>query len=143
DSVLTLGAVVQVRASGTPAPNPVPVVFVGRITDITVSWSDAGMPQVDVIAGDMLGDLANRFVGAEPWAAELMWQRVTRVLAAVGLDYMALGTIVNRPAALQVSRVDVDRQDAAALLFDLAVPSGTVLVAAGRTTADTGTQGGG
>jgi hypothetical protein len=86
-----------------------------------------------VIAADLLADLANRFVGAEPWPQETLLLRAKRIVSAIG------GTAVNvtvdaRPAALPVSRMDVDRQAAATLLRDLAT-SGTaalwVVVVAG------------
>src|SRR4029077_7961853 len=116
---LTLGAVVQVRASGTPAPTPVPVVFVGRITDITVRYPDGGFPEVSVIAADQLADQANRFVGSEPWAVETAQARGLRILTAIG---SGPHYVMNaRTCNVVVSRVDVDRQSAATLFYDLAI----------------------
>jgi len=103
------------------------VVFGGRVTDLTARWDDGpGAGSCDVVAADLLADLANRFVGAEPWAAEQLWLRAGRVLDAVGVSKAGLN-IATRPAGLTVSRVDVDRQAAAALLLELAVTGGAVL----------------
>lgn len=106
------------------------VVFGGRITDLTASFDDeAGAGICDVVAADLLSDLANRFVGSEPWAMEAMSARASRILTAVGVSTAGL-TVATKPGAAQVSRMDVDRQPAAQLLLDLAVSTGCVLWAA-------------
>jgi len=103
------------------------VVFGGRVTDLTARWdAAAGGASCDVIAADLLADLANRFVGAEPWAAQTLAARAQRILAAAGVSTAGL-TVATRPAGLTVSRLDVDRQAAAALLLELAVTGGAVL----------------
>lgn len=103
------------------------VVFAGRITDLRAEFDDtAGAAVCEVVAADQLADLANRFVGAEPWPAETLQARAVRILAAVSLPTTTLN-VAPRPAALTVSRMDVDRQAAAPLLQDLAVTGGAVL----------------
>lgn len=123
DTAIYLGSTVQVRAvlAGVTV-----VVFVGRVTDLTARYADDDPdPGVDVVAADQMSDLANRFVGAEPWGAGTLAQRFVGIMAAVGVDY-SQAVIDARPGALQVSRMDVDRQSAAALLFDLATTGGAV-----------------
>lgn len=111
------------------------VVFGGRVTDLHSEWTDAGPgASLRVIAADMLADLANRFVGAEPWVMENLQARAQRILAAVGPAVTLV--VAAAPAAKLISRMDVDRQDAAQLLFDLAVTGNAVLWAA--VTNDTG-----
>jgi len=124
DSTVLLGSAVVVWAAvaGTRV-----VVFGGRVTDLTARWDDAaGAGSCDVVAADLLADLANRFVGAEPWAAQTLLARAQRILTAVGVSTAGL-TVATRPAALTVSRMDVDRQAAAGLLLELAVTAGAVL----------------
>ena len=102
------------------------VVFGGRVTDVDVAWDDAGGGAVlTLIAVDLMGDLANRFVGAEPWVMETLAQRASRIVAAVAPGTPL--TVDGRPGALQVSRMDVDRQAADGLLNDLAT-SGTAAI---------------
>lgn len=105
------------------------VVFGGRVTDLEASYDDdLGAARCSVVAMDQLSELANRYVGSEPWASQLMWERAARILGAVGLDWhTSLASIPNRPANLVVSRVDVDRQAATDLLQELAISSGSVL----------------
>jgi len=124
DSTVLLGSAVVVWAAvaGTRV-----VVFGGRVTDLTARWDDAaGAGSCDVVAADLMADLANRFVGAEPWAAQQLWQRAARILQAVGVSTAGLN-VATRPAGLTVSRMDVDRQAAAGLLLELAVTGGAVL----------------
>ena len=106
------------------------VVFGGRVTDLDAEYDDqVGAGVCHVIAADQLSDLGNRFVGAEPWAMQWMQDRAKRILAAVGVSDVGL-TVADRPGHLQMSRMDVDRQAAAALLLDLATSTGSVLWAA-------------
>lgn len=117
DALVALGASLVVYASVDGQTDV--IVFAGRITDLSIEWDDAGGGLCQVIAADLLADLANRYVGAEPWPQETLAARAARILTSIG------GTAVNmsvdaRPAALPVSRMDVDRQAAATLLRDLA-----------------------
>lgn len=105
------------------------VVFAGRVTDLDAQFDDdAGAAVCTVVAADQLADLANRFVGSEPWPSEAMWARAHRIVTAVGLDpAKVLATIPGPQNEVVVSRVDVDRQPAAGLLQELAVSCGFVL----------------
>lgn len=101
------------------------IVFAGRVTDVQTAWDDALDGAVtQVVAADLLADLASRYVGAEPWPAESLSARAARILAAVGVGSI---TVDPRPAALTVSRMDVDRQAAAGLLGELATTGTAVL----------------
>jgi hypothetical protein len=127
DATVQLGSTVVIWAQLGTART---VVFGGRITDLTASFDDdAGAGICEVVAADLLSDLANRFVGSEPWAMEAMSARASRILTAVGVSTAGL-TVATKPGAAQVSRMDVDRQPAAQLLLDLAVSTGCVLWAA-------------
>lgn len=123
DALVALGATLVVEATVTGAA-PV-IVFYGRITDLDIQWDDVGGGVCAVIAVDLLGDLANRFVGAEPWPQETLQARANRIMTAIGAA--ATVTADPRPAALPVSRMDVDRQAAANLLRDLATSGTSVL----------------
>jgi hypothetical protein len=103
------------------------VVFAGRVTDLDAAY-DTDAAVCEVVAADQLADLANRFVGSEPWPAEQMWQRAHRIVTAVGLDpNKVLATIPAPQNSLVVSRMDVDRQSATVLLQELATSTGFVL----------------
>lgn len=124
DATVSLGSPVAVWAELGGVRR---VVFAGRVTDLRAEYDDAaGAAVCEVVAADQLADLANRFVGAEPWPAETLQARATRILTAVGLPTSYLN-VAARPAALTVSRMDVDRQAATPLLQDLAVTGGAVL----------------
>lgn len=104
-------------------------VFTGRITDMAAEWSadvgDAGGTLVKVTAQDDTAELANRYVGAAPWAAESLTARFGRILAAAGqaMTY----TVDPVPGARRVSYRDVDNQSAGGLLADLAKSAGGAL----------------
>lgn len=122
DSLIGLGSVVTVWADvAGHRVSP----FAGRVTDVTGRWdADAGGTRVEVAAADQLADLANRFVGAEPWAAEPWWGRAHRITGKAGADW---AYIPHPPGDAVVSRMDVDRQAMASLLADLAVTGGTII----------------
>lgn len=123
DQLVALGATLVVYATVDAAASV--IVFSGRITDLDIEWDDAGGGVCSIIAADLMADLASRYVGAEPWPTETLAARAGRIMAAIG----AAGAPVSvdaRPAALPVSRVDVDRQAAANLLRELAT-SGTAV----------------
>lgn len=126
DDTVKLGSTIVVYAALSGIKY---VVFAGRVTDLDAQYdADMDAAVCDVVAADQLADLANRFVGSEPWPAEAMWQRAHRIVTAVGLDpAKVLATIPGPSNAITVSRVDVDRQAAAGLLQDLAVSTGFVL----------------
>jgi hypothetical protein len=104
-------------------------VFTGRITDLAAEWDpdvgDAGGTVVRVTAQDDTAELANRYVGAEPWSAEALSARFGRILTAAGqaMQY----TVDPAPGAMQVTYRDVDNQSAGGLLADLAKSVGGAL----------------
>jgi hypothetical protein len=104
-------------------------VFTGRVTDLAAEWSpdvgDAGGTLVKVTAQDDTAELANRYVGAEPWAAEPLATRFGRILTAAGQTMQY--TVDPVPGARQVTYRDVDNQSAGGLLADLAKSAGGAL----------------
>jgi hypothetical protein len=101
-------------------------VFTGRITDLHAQWdAGAGGTVVKVTAQDDTAELANRFVGAAPWAAETLGARFGRILTAAGQQMQY--TVDPGPAALPVTYRDVDNQPATGLLAELAQSAGGVL----------------
>jgi hypothetical protein len=102
------------------------LVFAGRVTDLAMAWDDAiGGPVVKVSASDFTADLANVYVGDQPWLAEPMAARFNRILGLTGLGVTA--AIDARPGAIPVSWLDVDHQAAAGLLRDLAASTDAVM----------------
>lgn len=124
EQLVALGASVTVEA--TVAGRGAVIVFAGRITDLELEYDELGGSICRVIAADLAADLANRFVGAEPWPSETLAARASRILAGAGITGVTV-EVDPRPAALPVSRADVDRQAAAGLLTDLA-RSGTAVL---------------
>lgn len=101
------------------------LVFSGRITDIAAKWDGGPDAQLSIIAQDWLAELANRWVGDQPWAAEALWQRALRV---VGLSGQPVTLNVDAPMGfLPVTYRDVDSQPAASLLQQLATSGAGVL----------------
>ena len=128
DDTVKLGSTVAVYAAIPGGTRQ--LVYGGRVTDLAAAWDPgAGAGSCQVAVADTMADLANRFVGAEPWAAQTLTARAQRILAAVGVSTAGL-TVAARLAPLPVSRMDVDRQAAAGLLNDLAASAGGVLWAA-------------
>jgi hypothetical protein len=102
------------------------LVYAGRVTDLTMGWDDAtGTPLLRATASDFTADLANVYVGDQPWLAEPMAARFDRILALTGLGVTA--DIDARPGAIPVSWVDVDHRAAAGLLRDLAASTDAVM----------------
>jgi hypothetical protein len=123
DATVTLGSALRVwSALGGQRV----IVFDGRVTDLDATYSqDDGGATVDLVAADLTADLGNRYVGDDPWAQETLAARVGRILALAGATQQA--QIDPRPAAVQVGRMDADRQGAMNLLTDLATTAGAVL----------------
>lgn len=125
DRMVLLGSLIVVYAV---APTTRRIVFAGRVTDLGVTYDDgAGGSVMDIVAADLLADLANRYVGSEPWPLETATARANRIGAAISTGGPGVVTIDARPAALSVSRVDVDRQAAADLYRELATSTTGVL----------------
>jgi hypothetical protein len=106
------------------------LVWAGRISDLTATPSPDGQGvDVAAVAVDFTADLANVFVGDQPWAAEPMAARFARILALVG-PAAPTGTVDPSLGGYQVSWRDVDNAAAGDLLRDLATTVDGVLWAA-------------
>jgi hypothetical protein len=104
-------------------------VFDGRITDMVARYDiDRGATIVDVIAQDDTAELANRYVGTTPWAAEPLSARFGKIVTASG--QVVTYVVDAGPGALQVTYRDVDAQPALTLLQELAESANGVLWAA-------------
>lgn len=109
------------------------LVFSGVVTDLRAGAALDGV-RIELTAIDQLADLENRYVGAEPWPAETVTDRVANILAATATTVTA--RIDPGRAGLVVGRRDVDHQAAGSLLGELAAGVDGVLWSA--THADTG-----
>ena len=102
------------------------LVFSGLITDLDASYSlDMGGTLVKVIAQDWTADLANRYVGDQPWNLEPLGDRFARIVWLTGQQ--TTYEVDPGPAALHVSYRDVDTQQSLNLLQELARTSGGAL----------------
>ena len=100
--------------------------FVGRITDISMGWEEAGADTPNRLAGQviavaMLADLARRVVGDVPWPQELDGARVARILAAAGVS---LDPTYSDPGTVQLLPRDVDSQAALGIAQSAASDAG-------------------
>lgn len=102
-------------------------VFSGRITDLTAKAARPGIT-VAVAALDHTADLANDYIGDQPWPAQTITTRAARILDLAGRPVIA--DIDPRPGAMNVSGRDVDNAAAAGLLTELATSADAVLWAA-------------
>ena len=101
-------------------------VFTGRITDLAAEWDDtAGGTRVKVTAQDDTAELANRYVGDQPWSVESLGARFGRILTAAGQAMQS--TVDPVPAARPVTYRDVDSRPAGDLLAELAQSAGGAL----------------
>jgi hypothetical protein len=80
---------------------------------------------VQVIAQDWLAELANRFVGDQPWDAEALGVRAHRIVDLAGQEIEL--TVDPGVALLPITYRDVDRQPAASLLQQLATSCSGIL----------------
>jgi hypothetical protein len=108
---LEVGAGIQVSVATVAATY---VRFVGRVTDISFGWEDAGpetpnRPTGQVIAVGPMADLGRRIVGDVPWVQQLDGARVAAVLAAAGV---ILDPLFSDPGTVQILARDVDSQPA-------------------------------
>lgn len=101
------------------------LVFSGRITDVAAEWDGGTSARVSVIAQDWLAELANRFVGDQPWPEEQLGIRAQRIVTLSGQP-IAL-KVDSGIGALPVTYRDVDRQPAANLLQQLAQSGAGIL----------------
>lgn len=103
--------------------------FVGRITDMSLGWEDAGQdtPEAGVgqlVATGSLADLGRRVVGDVPWPKELDGARVTRIMAAAGVT---LDPLYSDPGTVDLLARDVDSQPALEVAQAAAVSAAGVL----------------
>ncbi len=125
DAVVGLGSVVVVWAALDTDRRP---VFAGRVSDLDASFDEGADAAVcRVVVTDAVADLASRYVGAEPWGSQYTYARVAWILAAVGDPVPAVVNTGLDSAWLILSRMDVDRQAAQGLLFEVAVSAGLVM----------------
>lgn len=123
-----VGAAVVVTA---PAPSlPTEVVAEARVADFDLELDqDTGHTHLHVVADDALAQLANVYVGDQPWPSESAIARAQRI---VGLLPPALTGLEAEFGALperfwQLRDRDVDRQPALSLLHDVARSTDTGL----------------
>jgi hypothetical protein len=101
-------------------------VFSGRVTDLVAIFdTSVGGTVATVIASDYTAELANRYVGDVPWAAEKLGPRFDRILSVAGIGINHKIDAV--PADLTVTYRDVDSQPVARLLQELAISGAGVL----------------
>lgn len=103
--------------------------FVGRLTDISLGWDDAGEGTPDegigqLVATGVLADLGRRVIGDVPWPQELDGARVSRIMAAAGI---ALDPLYSDPGTVQILARDVDAQPALELAQGVAADAGGIL----------------
>jgi lysophospholipase L1-like esterase len=101
------------------------MVFSGRITDVIATWDGSIDSEVQIIAQDWRAELANRFVGDQPWIAEVLWGRAVRIIQLSGQPIQM--NVDAGVANLMVSYRDVDRQSALDLVQQLAISCGGIL----------------
>jgi hypothetical protein len=92
-------------------------LFMGSITEVTVTSDETLGTILTITAGSHLADLGRTYVGDTPWAAEKATVRATRILASVGYGVQLFGGYFD-PTVLAR---DIDRQPALDLVGDLAV----------------------
>lgn len=100
--------------------------FVGRVTDVSIGWDDAGenTPESGVgqiVAVSRLADFARRMIGDEPWPQELDGDRVARVFSLAGVS---LDPAVSDPGIYELIPRDVDRRAALEIAHDAANSAG-------------------
>lgn len=116
---LDVGAVVTISTDNSTR-------FVGRVTDISQGWEEAGEETPDrvelqVIATGSLSDLGRRIVGDTPWGQELDGARVSRIMAAAGVT---LDPLTSDPGTVQIIARDVDSQPALDVSQSVAASAG-------------------
>lgn len=88
--------------------------FVGRVTDVSEGWADAGTETPDrlelqVMATGALAELGRRIVGDTPYIQQLDGARVAAIMTAAGLT---LDPLFSDPGTVQILPRDVDSQPA-------------------------------
>lgn len=102
------------------------LVFSGRITDLDARYDlSVGGTVVKVIAADNTAELANRYVGSEPWAAGTLLARFNSIMGLSGQPIK--WTVASSVAGQWVTYRDVDSQPALRLLQELSASVAGVL----------------
>jgi hypothetical protein len=118
--------VVETQHGGTWFPR-----FVGRVTDVDVTWEIGRgpygaapdvVPRGQVIAAGPLAATGRRYIGDVPWPQESDGARAARILAAAAVT---VGEV--DPGTVQLLARDVDRKAALDLLHETAVDGGGIL----------------
>jgi hypothetical protein len=126
--LLEIGTVIQIRT--VSATSVARIRFMGRITDITLGWEDAGEATPEhgigqIIATSFMADLGRRVVGAAPFPQELDGARVDRVMTLAG--YGPLDPITSDPGTVQIIPRDIDASDALSVIRGTAESAGGML----------------
>lgn len=103
--------------------------FIGRVTDLSVNWDDAGEHTPDNGAGQLtaiggLADYGRRVIGDAPFPQELDGARIARVFSVAGL---VLDPTYSDPGTVQVIPRDVDRRAALEVARDTANSAGGLI----------------
>jgi hypothetical protein len=125
-ALVDIGAVVVVE---TTVNGDTFVRFVGRVTDLTLAWDDAGQDTPNagvgqIVAVSMLADLARRVVGDTPFPQELDGARIGRVANAAG-EPIAPASL--DPGTVQILARDIDAQPALDVMQEVAEQSGGIV----------------
>lgn len=99
-------------------------VFAGRITDLAATPVTDGV-QVAVTCQDRYADLANDYIGDQPWLVETIANRVKRITTLAATSFSV--DVAAWPGGRQVTWIDIDSQPVAGLLADLATSADAVL----------------
>jgi hypothetical protein len=110
------------------------LMFAGRITDLVAQSPRRGL-SVSVTAVDYSADLANDYVGDNPWPVQTVAARAA-IVNGLATHHTTLD-IDRRPGAYSVSWRDVDSQPVLTLLRELAQSGDAVLWAAEHATLGT------
>lgn len=103
--------------------------FVGRITDLSLGWEDAGEGTPDagvgqIVAAGTLSELGRRVVGSAPFPQELDGARVSRIMTAAGIT---LDPLYSDPGTVQILPRDIDSQPALDVAHDAALSAAGIL----------------
>jgi hypothetical protein len=124
---LEVGGIIVVTT--TIPGHPPSTRFVGKVTDLSLGWDEAGAETPDrvtaqVIATGPLADYGRRVVGATPWPQQLDGARVAAVFAAANLT---LNPATSDPGTVQIISRDVDSQPALDVAQGTATSAGGVV----------------
>lgn len=96
------------------------MAFAGRISDLRLTRSGPDEWAADCTAVDLLADLANLYIGDEPWPAEGVFNRINRIYAAAGITGRIQLVMDETIHEHTTSWRDVDHQSTSALIVEQA-----------------------